>query len=323
MTLYKYVVSERIDVLQNSLIRFSQPSVLNDPWDMRPHVERLFTDDDLEERVLAPLKPQSDKDFIDYMSQIFENLAVASNLLAESFDEIREMVAQAYEASRDEFRQLFDTAFKESLENVREILPQTVDLIPGAIDSAIGILSLTGTPDHPLMWSHYANNHSGFVIGFDDSQPFFKSPRYGMPDDVGSPRRISYTSERPRFDPLIDISQIETLTDDEGMAWIDKMFFTKSESWRYEEEWRIVKGLRGADKVIENPNGSIYLFSIPPPCIASLILGERMVLENRKSIIDFLATDPKYGHVLLFEARSSTSNFSISIEPVVHLLPWH
>jgi hypothetical protein len=55
MTLYKYVVAERLDVLQNSLIRFSQPSVLNDPWDMRPHVERLFTDDDMEERVLAPL----------------------------------------------------------------------------------------------------------------------------------------------------------------------------------------------------------------------------------------------------------------------------
>jgi hypothetical protein len=27
---------------------------------MRPHVERLFTDNDLEERLTAPLKPESD-----------------------------------------------------------------------------------------------------------------------------------------------------------------------------------------------------------------------------------------------------------------------
>jgi hypothetical protein len=33
--LYKYVTAERIDVLQNELIRFTQPSALNDPWDVR------------------------------------------------------------------------------------------------------------------------------------------------------------------------------------------------------------------------------------------------------------------------------------------------
>jgi DUF2971 family protein len=31
----------------------------------------------------------------------------------------------------------------------------------------IGILSLTRTPNNPLMWSHYANKHEGMVIGFD------------------------------------------------------------------------------------------------------------------------------------------------------------
>jgi hypothetical protein len=47
MPLYKYVTAERIDVLQNGFVRFSQPSALNDPDEMRPHVERLFTDNDL------------------------------------------------------------------------------------------------------------------------------------------------------------------------------------------------------------------------------------------------------------------------------------
>ena len=73
MPLYKYVTAERIDVLQNELIRFSQPSALNDPWDLSPHVERVFTDDDIDEHVLAPMKPESDTQMIDFLSQIIEN----------------------------------------------------------------------------------------------------------------------------------------------------------------------------------------------------------------------------------------------------------
>ena len=56
---YKYVTAERIDVLQNELIRFSQPSALNDPRDMRPHIERVFTDDEIDEHIMAPMKPES------------------------------------------------------------------------------------------------------------------------------------------------------------------------------------------------------------------------------------------------------------------------
>ena len=88
MPLYKYVTAERIDVLQNGLIRFSQPSALNDPWDMRPHVERLFTDNDLDEHVVGPLKPQSDNQLIDYFSQIIDDFAKTNGLADKSLDEI-------------------------------------------------------------------------------------------------------------------------------------------------------------------------------------------------------------------------------------------
>jgi hypothetical protein len=316
MTLYKYVVAERLDVLQNSLIRFSQPSVLNDPWDMRPHVERLFTDDDMEERVLAPLKPQSDKDFLDYISQLFMNLAVASDVPVTSFEELQETVRKAYEATPDELRQLFDDAFAESMANLKDVVPHVVDLIPNAINNTVGILSLTTRPDHPLMWSHYTNNHTGFVLGFDETDPFFRSPRYGKSDDIGSPRRIKYCVDRPRFDPLIDLSTIESITDEAAMRWMDKMFFTKSEAWSYEEEWRMIKGLNEATRVIENPDGDIYLFSIPPSCLKSVVLGERMPAEKRKTLVEFLMTDARYSHVKLFEAKSSTSNFAITITPL-------
>ncbi len=43
-TLYKYVVPERIDILQNGLIRFTQPMYFNDPFELYPSIKN-FTDD--------------------------------------------------------------------------------------------------------------------------------------------------------------------------------------------------------------------------------------------------------------------------------------
>ena len=38
---YKYVPAERIDILQNNLIRFTQPFALNDPFEAKPHFHEL------------------------------------------------------------------------------------------------------------------------------------------------------------------------------------------------------------------------------------------------------------------------------------------
>ena len=37
MVFYKYVSAERIDILQNRLIRFTQPNAMNDPFEARPY----------------------------------------------------------------------------------------------------------------------------------------------------------------------------------------------------------------------------------------------------------------------------------------------
>ena len=61
MTLYKYVVAERIDILTNGLIRFSQSGALNDPWEMRPYIERLMEDDLFESEVASKARTLDEK----------------------------------------------------------------------------------------------------------------------------------------------------------------------------------------------------------------------------------------------------------------------
>jgi len=316
MPLYKYVTAERIDVLRNELIRFSQPSALNDPWDMRPHVERMITDDDLEKHVLAPLKPESDTQLIDYMSKIIEDIAKTQGVTDKSLDEIRKALTEANNEFPGELRQLYEVAFAESAEEMKQVVPKLTEIIPDAMDNAVGVLSLTEKPDHPLMWSHYANNHSGLVLVFDETNAFFRSPRHGQPDDAGGARRVKYSSERPKFDPLVSISMLDNMTDEDAVSFFDKLFFTKSQAWDYEQEWRMIKGLKQADKILQNPNGNVYLFSIPPSCILSVILGQRMVPEIRQQVIEFVRTDKRYAHVSLFQARSSPDKFAIEIQPL-------
>lgn len=134
MPLYKYVTAERIDVLQNGLIRFSQPSALNDPWDMRPHVERVFTDNDLEEHVTAPLKPESDTHLIDYMAQIVEDFAKTQGVTDKNLNEMRKVVTEANDEFPGELRQLFEVAFAETVEQMKQVVPQLVEMIPSTSD---------------------------------------------------------------------------------------------------------------------------------------------------------------------------------------------
>jgi len=44
MSVYKYVRPERIDILEKSLIRFTQPAYFNDPFEMKPFVHSLASD---------------------------------------------------------------------------------------------------------------------------------------------------------------------------------------------------------------------------------------------------------------------------------------
>lgn len=43
------------------------------------------------------------------------------------------------------------------------------------LNESVGVLSLTRNIENPLVWSHYADEHRGFVIGYDESEPLFNN----------------------------------------------------------------------------------------------------------------------------------------------------
>lgn len=55
-------------------------------------------------------------------------------------------------------------------------MPRTID----ALKKNIAVLSLTRTFDNPLMWAHYGQEHTGFVVGYEVDKLFLKSKQYNI-----------------------------------------------------------------------------------------------------------------------------------------------
>jgi len=90
-------------------------------------------------------------------------------------------------------------------------------------NSIIGLFSLSSIPDNILMWSHYSKNHTGFVVGFDvESLLIDNQFEYIEP--------INYQPDYPTISGLSDTTE-----------QFYKKFFSKSDLWKYEKEWRITK----------------------------------------------------------------------------------
>ncbi|WP_338919263.1 DUF2971 domain-containing protein [Pseudomonas silesiensis] len=117
--------------------------------------------------------------------------------------------------------------------------------------AAVGILSLSRTPWHVLMWSHYAQHHTGFVVEFQE-------PEVIPPRENGLHQRwlitfeVKYTVDRP----VVERWKRTELTS------IDKIFMSKSIEWEYEEEERVVNYMDGPG-----------IFEYEPSLLKSVIAG--------------------------------------------------
>src|SRR5262249_3569142 len=165
-----------------------------------------------------------------------------------------------------------------------------------------GILSLAERPDSILMWSHYACDHSGFVIGFDVDYPEWN--RVGPEDDddrSGVLRKVRYSKVRPNWGTL-DVDRMG-------------MFFTKSCEWEYEQEWRIFRGVEEADYVIEGAQ-DVCLYNFPKTSVRRVILGERSSGDMQSEIIRLLNADPAYASVEVLRVRIDKLGFSLNLESI-------
>lgn len=109
--------------------------------------------------------------------------------------------------------------------------------------SRLGIFCLTEQPNDHLMWVHYAQKHTGFILGFDAKASFFS--------DGG--RKLDKVKYRTGPQVLDE-------------ANVDVCYY-KSRNWAYEKEWRCVRQFERSES---------RFVAIEPSLITHIIFGFKM-----------------------------------------------
>jgi hypothetical protein len=279
--LYKYFPPERSGFLADPLVRYSPLGAFNDPFEGRPEVTAVMGGSELEKALGEVLRDEIRSSYEKLPWAVREKVSpsVYADLTLEAFHANEASVHAAI------------GAFTKPMAN----------LLQKKFDELIGALCLTETPDNLLMWAHYANSHTGFVVEFDTTHPHFDERRSDA-DEFRHLRQVNYRDTRPNG----------ALTDMNGY----ELFTVKSTHWSYEREWRILRPLPDAERVVSVEPYPVHLFRIPFGAISSVILGARCSVETASTLARSVREQPELASVNLLQAIPDESQFLLRVESV-------
>lgn len=274
--LFKYLTPERASVLDNGLIRFSQAPALNDPFESTALVATASMIKQLDEETDAEIE-----NLIDEYGR--------DKLLPSDLEKIKLAREMAYRQVR------------------RKVTPGRFGRQLMAMMSAhIGVLSLSRSSKSVLMWSHYARDHTGFVIGLDPSHQFFCEKN--AEGNFTEAYDVSYDRDRI----AVDQSDPDIYR---------KLFCQKSPAWKYERETRIFRHLDDESLCGKDAKGiPIHLFCIPKEAICTIIFGANSSPLLRATVFNYICSNEIKAKV--YQARISHSNFRIHFNLINSPFSW-
>lgn len=143
-----------------------------------------------------------------------------------------------------------------------------------SISHIVAYVSFSEKPNDILMWSHYAEKHTGVCVEFDVAALGVIAKNLSQ---VKYAPKIG--DERPRI-PLGDDQ------DEKYQENVREFLSTKAKEWEYEKEWRsIVPPMANCIGVQKVGNGKFILVSpIPQGAIKRLIFGWKMPVATRLAL---------------------------------------
>ena len=287
MPYFKYISASHWETsLLEGLIRFSQPSVFNDPFELQPHYIGAMPDDQLRHR----LRSGFDENFPGEVEKLLTTLP----------PEVRQGLI-----SRDLIGMFPPGLLDSYLDNASMLMNMMVPIFQNKLvegfSEHVGILCLSELDDSLLMWAHYADSHAGMVLEFDESHSFFNQRR-GDSDEFGFLRQVTYSRERPSLHMI------------ESEATV--AFLTKSYEWAYEQEWRMLLPLQNATKVIPNAIPPVHLFSIPKTALRRIAFGCRMTPERVQHISAAIRGLGEFQHLRLEQAHLHPRHYKLQFSPI-------
>lgn len=167
-----------------------------------------------------------------------------------------------------------------------------------------GVYCLSKKPDDLLMWSHYADSHTGICIGFKEDIEKYLSIDLAKLNRI----EVSYDQKHPFYEihqELLFTNKYETddpfedhfrLAEDLLIASLSK----KHESWKYEKEVRLILSENG-------------LIRFQPEAIDHVIIGLRTPKQDIETLKAILSIDA-WKHVRLKRAIRTSCSLELTIE---------
>lgn len=248
--------SKNIEALKKNRLYFSTPVNFNDPYDNRIYVDK-------EKMEFAIRENWEHMD--DYLNRLKE-----------------------YDAILAHFGKMIWISDKktEFQNNFLNMINYFIDKIRDNYRNYMKIICFSEEYDSELMWSHYAENHKGFLIAYKkediENSTIFSKDNENINKKIKL-SKVQYTNKQIDMTKCIhdyllkywlpsnlDVSSIPEIPN----RILRDMATTKSESWKYEKEWRLIP--RIIDISQENP---ISYIEIKPKAI---IAGTQCTNEDKK-----------------------------------------
>lgn len=319
----------RREFLENGLFRMTQPKFLNDKSEAKfyPYIDKFSTAD------------------IDYARKRHSLSGITSNVSEPSEEFLINFYLKppGIRYVPENFPTLLGFTDYSTLEEYKSAQKKHIlkavekfnTYIYEALSSQIGVFSLSENATDKRMWAHYASEGKGLAIIFRENHPFFKEFRLSKVSyDIRDRASISYYDGTFRVDgepvrkyeyadDLGDLRFSDLLSKDfrKNMELSQKLLFTKTNGWSYEQERRLIcplsmceekKGRNIEPNFPEHTPKSIskYFKSYPEVCLKkipfeafdSVVFGYDMSKSQINETIEKINTNPCLKHLELKQA---------------------
>jgi hypothetical protein len=250
-TLYKYrsINEYSLKNLKDDSIWLSDPKNFNDPYDCSFH-HKVDLDPDNTDSILSIAREN------DLIGELTEQQI---HSISESSDPLVKLLELSYPDRPDYGRSCGEALSRVMKERANSLVQETSE----GFKQMFKICCFSENPKSILMWSHYADYHSGFCIGYD----FHKLGN----DDLRTRSIYPVIYSDEMFDATGAFGTTKTV---DNILYLNQAALMKSTEWAYEKEWRLVFG----NMLIQNEMS----YRMPKP--KHIILGAKISSDNEQTI---------------------------------------
>ncbi|EKM7225683.1 DUF2971 domain-containing protein, partial [Salmonella enterica] len=280
-SLYKYTTFDSATrIIQNQSFRWSSILDFNDPFESRFHLDEKNESNAIRLMAIASsitcrlLTPNDTNTIYEQFKEKrpgkHQELVKANNIINTSIQLFIE------NKTVDNYLNI-EKAIRHSM-SISDIMEKTIYGYKGFIDAThkiikekFGVLCLSKIPNNHLMWSHYAQNHTGIMFEIDIEK--LKECTV----IANTLKKIKYTEQFPEITFEMIKGMNKELFPEEAKKLFEVLLLTKQEIWNYENEYRSIIPIKNLAE-----NG---LFSLPKECFKSVTLGCAMQEQDRNKIL--------------------------------------